>query len=62
MLARSRAPVWRVGAGAPGGAAQQVRRLNLHEYQSKTVMEKFNVNVQRGKEATSAAAAVEIAR
>jgi succinyl-CoA synthetase beta subunit len=60
MLARSRAPVWRVSA--PGGAVQQVRRLNLHEYQSKSVMEKFNVNVQRGKEATSAAAAGEIAR
>lgn len=40
---------------------QQVRNLNLHEYQSKKVMEKFSVNVQRGQEATSADGAGKVA-
>ena len=34
---------------------EQVRRLNLHEYQSKNVMDKYNVRTQRGKEANNAA-------
>lgn len=39
---------------------QQTRNLNLHEFQSKKVMEKFNVNVQRGQEATSADGAYKV--
>ena len=34
-------------------AGEQVRRLNLHEYQSKNLMEKFNVRMQRGAEAST---------
>jgi len=33
---------------------QSVRHLNLHEYQSKALMEKYNVRVQRWRLATSA--------
>mmetsp|Transcript_6982 Transcript_6982/g.11073 ORF Transcript_6982/g.11073 Transcript_6982/m.11073 type:complete len:430 (+) Transcript_6982:2166-3455(+) len=44
------------------GSIGQVRNLNLHEFQSKIVMERFDVNVQRGKEATSAAEALEVAK
>jgi len=39
-----------------------VRHLNLHEYQSKDVMEEFNVCVQKGKMANSAQEAFEIAQ
>jgi len=38
------------------------RYLNLHEYQSKQVMEKYSVNVQRGREARSAAGAEDAAK
>ena len=41
---------------------EQVRRLNLHEYQSKNVMDKYNVRTQRGKEADNAADAFAIAQ
>ena len=41
---------------------EQVRRLNLHEYQSKNVMDKYNVRTQRGKEAGNAADAFAIAQ
>ena len=38
----------------PGGqAVGNVRRLNLHEYQSKNLMDKFNVRTQRGQEAST---------
>ena len=40
---------------------EQVRRLNLHEYQSKIVMDEYNVRTQRGKEADNAADAMKIA-
>lgn len=43
-------------------AGQQVRFLNLHEFQSKIVMEKYGVNTQRGKEATSASDVLKIAK
>jgi succinyl-CoA synthetase beta subunit len=36
---------------------QQVRFLNLHEYQSKSVMDKYKVTTQRGEAAKSAAEA-----
>lgn len=39
-----------------------MRFLNLHEYQSKDLMEKFNVQVQKGKMAESASAAGEVAK
>jgi succinyl-CoA synthetase beta subunit len=39
-----------------------VRRLNLHEYQSKDLMEKFGVQVQKGKMASSAKEAGQIAK
>ncbi len=38
-----------------------VRHLNLHEYQSKDLMNKFNVRVQRGKVADTAEQAQQIA-
>lgn len=38
-----------------------VRNLNLHEYQSKILMEKYNVSVQRGKEARTAHEARKVA-
>ena len=34
--------------------------MNLHEYQSKDLLEKFGVNVQKGRMANSAAEAKEI--
>jgi hypothetical protein len=37
-----------------------VRFLNLHEYQSKDLLESFGVQVQTGKPAASAAEAVEV--
>ncbi|KAH9249391.1 hypothetical protein BASA81_012922 [Batrachochytrium salamandrivorans] len=43
-------------------AGQQVRFLNLHEFQSKTVMDKYGVNTQRGEACTSAAEAKKIAQ
>ena len=48
--ARGNAPV--APAAASLGAT---RELNLHEFQSKILMERHNVNCQRGREATSAA-------
>ena len=39
-----------------------VRNLNLHEYQSKTIMERYGVNVQKGREATTAEGALEAAK
>ena len=39
-----------------------VRNLNLHEYQSKTVMERYGVNVQKGREATTVEGALEAAK
>jgi|EP00945_MAST-04E_sp_MAST-4E-sp1_P002073 succinyl-CoA synthetase beta subunit len=62
FIARSAGRVTAVGArsnlqGASflGGQAvgEQVRRLNLHEYQSKNLMDKFNVRTQRGQEAST---------
>jgi len=39
-----------------------VRFLNLHEYQSKELMAKYNVRVQRGRMAETAAGALEAAK
>ncbi len=39
-----------------------MRHLNLHEYQSKDLMEKFGVQVQKGKMADSADKAFELAQ
>lgn len=44
---------------APSAAGSK-RFLNLHEYQSKDLMEKFGVNVQKGRMASNAAEAKEI--
>lgn len=44
---------------APSAAGSK-RFLNLHEYQSKDLMEKFGVNVQKGRMASNAADAKEI--
>jgi succinyl-CoA synthetase beta subunit len=52
-----RAPA--ISSGAPVGA---VRHLNLHEYQSKEVMDRFNVKTQKGKMAESAEEAYEVAQ
>jgi len=46
-------------AAAPVGA---VRHLNLHEYQSKDLMEKFGVQVQKGRVAATAKEAGDVAR
>lgn len=48
----------RVAAGCVGA----VRNLNLHEYQSKSLMEKYNVTVQRGAVAASAEEAAKVAQ
>jgi acyl-CoA synthetase (NDP forming) len=37
--------------------AEQTRQLNLHEYQSKALMQKYNVTVQKFRPAESAAEA-----
>ena len=50
-------PCLRVQASKHVGA---VRNLNLHEYQSKIIMEKFGVNMQRGKEAKTPEEALSI--
>jgi hypothetical protein len=42
-------------------SSQPVRHLNLHEYQSKKLMEKYNIRVQRGDVANSATKAKKIA-
>ena len=39
-----------------------VRNLNLHEYQSKILMDSYNVNTQNGKEANTADEAFDIAQ
>lgn len=39
-----------------------MRFLNLHEYQSKDLMEKFGVQVQRGRMAATAKEAGDVAR
>merc|ERR1719203_2421897 len=46
-------------AAASAGAA---RFLNLHEYQSKDMLENFNVRVQKGKMANTANEAYEVAK
>ena len=48
-------------AARPALAGVPRRFLNLHEYQSKDLMEKFGVQVQRGQSATSAEAARRVA-
>ena len=45
----------------PSTALGAARYLNLHEYQAKNLMDKFNVNNQAGKEASTATEAVEVA-
>lgn len=45
----------------PGVNVTPVRFLNLHEYQSKELMEKYNVRVQKGYVADSAEEAKEVA-
>jgi len=53
-------PVKQLGpAAASAGAA---RLLNLHEYQSKDLLEKFQVRVQKGKMAETANDAYEVAK
>ena len=52
----------RAGPLAATPSSGQVRSLNLHEYQSKDLMEKFGVRVQRGTMADSPAAAAAVAR
>ncbi len=47
---------------APATHNTTVRCLNLHEYQSKDLMEAYNVNVQKGKMAESAADAAAVAK
>jgi succinyl-CoA synthetase beta subunit len=52
-----------VARAEPAAAALgAVRHLNLHEYQSKTLMDKHSVRCQRGREATSAEQAFEAAK
>ena len=41
---------------------QRVRHLNLHEYQSKELMQKFSIAVQKFKPADNAAQAEQAAR
>ena len=43
-------------------SAGGVRFLNLHEYQSKIIMDKFGVNTQKGKEATTPEGALEASK
>ena len=43
-------------------AMQRVRNLNLHEYQSKELMQKFSIAVQKFKPADNAAQAEQAAR
>ena len=43
-------------------SAGGVRFLNLHEYQSKIVMDKFGVNTQKGKEATTPEGALDVSK
>ena len=45
----------------PAKQAGQLRRFNLHEYQSKILMDKYGVRTQNGKEASDAAAARAVA-
>ena len=44
------------------GTQTTVRHLNLHEYQSKDLMEQYGLNVQKGKMAENATEAAEIAK
>jgi succinyl-CoA synthetase beta subunit len=47
-----------VHRGAPAAAGVGgIRRFNLHEYQSKEVMDKYGIRTQNGKEASTAAEA-----
>jgi len=48
--------------GAAGSLSVPKRFLNLHEYQSKSLMEKFGVRVQRGKVAGTADEAAAVAQ
>ena len=53
-------PVKQLGpAAASAGAA---RLLNLHEYQSKDLLENFKVRVQKGKMAETANEAYEVSK
>ena len=63
MLARPSVATAAHGALARVGAVstQQVRFFNLHEYQSKDLMEKYSVNVQKFRTATNAEDAVAFA-
>lgn len=55
-------PHYCVQAAATAGGVGAVRHLNLHEYQSKDLMEKYGVQVQKGKMADSAEKAHELAQ
>lgn len=46
----------------PFGGVGAVRSLNLHEFQSKDLMEEFGVVVQKGKAATTAEEAEEVSK
>jgi len=60
-VARS-APVSRMGAlSAQAMQRVAVRHLNLHEYQSKALMAKYNVRVQKGEVASSPEEAQQVA-
>eukprot|EP00939_MAST-03C_sp_MAST-3C-sp1_P002845 g2845.t1 len=61
MLVRSTVSKTLRRRGGPN-RTQQVRFLNLHEYQSKDVMEQFNVRVQKGKMASTSEEALEISK
>lgn len=62
MISRLAARAVRSRAPTPLSRTGASRSLNLHEYQSKTVMDKFNIRTQNGKEAANAAAALEVAK
>lgn len=49
------------GAPAAAGVAGPIRRFNLHEYQSKDVMDKYGIRTQNGKEASTPAEARAVA-
>lgn len=51
-----------IGSMKPGRLQAQARFLDLHEYQSKALMSKYNVRVQKGQVASSAEEAEQIAQ
>lgn len=59
---RSGACLMRDGLRRSAPTVGSVRHLDLHEYQSKEVMEKYNVRVQKGGMAETAEQAVEVAK